>query len=423
MSPAAPEKLTAYHWKLFGFLSVATFFEGYDHIALSQLLPNLREAFGVDEAQAGVMITVINVGTILAYFLVRKADRWGRKRVLTLTIAGYTLFSFLSALAPALWFFALCQLVARIFLIGEWAISMVYAAEEFPAARRGLMIGLIQAFSSFGSVVCAGLVPVLVQAPTGWRTVYLVGTLPLLLLAYARRGLKESRRFEALERAPEEPPLLRIWRTPYRSRMLQLALIWLLTYLCSQTAITFWKDYAVQPPPAAGPHLSEAGVGGYIVGGAVLAMPLVFAVGGLIDWLGRKKTAVFVFVVTAAACVGCYTVRTSALLFLSVVGAIFGASAVLPVLNAFNTELFPTDLRGDAFAWSNNLLGRVGYVLAPTGVGLAAASVGYGPAVAVTATGPVLALILILWWLPETSRRSLEQTAALTPKPRSPKEF
>ena len=47
----------------------------------------------------------------------------------------------------------------------------------------------------------------------------------------------------------------------------------------------------------------------------------------------------------------------------SLVFAIFGASAVLSVLNAYNTELFPTELRGDAFASSNNLLGRIGYVL------------------------------------------------------------
>ncbi|MGE0787595.1 MAG: MFS transporter [Sandaracinaceae bacterium] len=413
MSEPESEKLTPYHWKLFGFLSVATFFEGYDHIALSQLLPNLQDAFGVDKALGGLAVGVINVGTILAYFLVRKADRWGRKRVLTITIAGYTVFSFVSALAPNLWFFAACQLVARIFLIGEWAISMVYAAEEFPSAKRGLMIGLIQAFSSLGSVVCAGLVPILVTAPTGWRTVYFVGTLPLILLAFARRGLKESKRFEVMEQAAEAPSMFRIWRSPYRGRVLQLAAIWLFTYVCAQTAITFWKAYAVADPTEPGPHLTEAEVGGYIVFGAVLAMPLVFGVGFLIDRLGRKVSATLIFLVTAASALGCYTAHHPALLFVSVVGAIFGASAVLPVLNAFNTELFPTNLRGDAFAWSNNLLGRIGYVLAPIAVGAAAEAYGYGPAVSLTAIGPVIALVMILMWLPETTGKSLEETAAM----------
>ncbi len=68
--------LTAYQKKLFVFLSVATFFEGYDFLALSQILPNLRADMGLSEGGAGVMVAVINIGTILAYVLVRKADAW-----------------------------------------------------------------------------------------------------------------------------------------------------------------------------------------------------------------------------------------------------------------------------------------------------------------------------------------------------------
>jgi putative MFS transporter len=99
---------------------------------------------------------------------------------------------------------------------------------------------------------------------------------------------------------------------------------------------------------------------------------------------------------------------------IAVMGAVFGASAVLPVLNAYNAELFPTHLRGDAFAWSNNLLGRIGYVIAPAGVGLAAGTYGWGLPVALTAVGPVLALVLILWLLPETRGKELEETSAMT---------
>jgi putative MFS transporter len=90
-----------------------------------------------------------------------------------------------------------------------------------------------------------------------------------------------------------------------------------------------------------------------------------------------------------------------------------GTSSVLPVLNAFTAELFPTELRGDAFAWANNLLGRVGYVLAPLGVGLAADGLGWGPAVAATAAFPLVALGLILRLLPETGGIELEQASAL----------
>jgi putative MFS transporter len=203
-SSAQPARFTAYQKRLFGFLSVACFFEGYDFFALSQLLPNLRAYFGLTESQGTAMVGVINAGTVLAYVMVGLADRWGRRRVLTATILGYTLFTLLSGLAPSALVFVLFQLLARVFLIGEWATSMVIAAEEYPASRRGLVIGVISAAAGLGSIVCAGLVPVLLKTPLGWRAVYLAGVLPLLLVAYARRGLRETERFKDVCRLTRE---------------------------------------------------------------------------------------------------------------------------------------------------------------------------------------------------------------------------
>ncbi len=90
-------------------------------------------------------------------------------------------------------------------------------------------------------------------------------------------------------------------------------------------------------------------------------------------------------------------------------------SATFAVLNAFTTELFPTERRAEAFAWANNLLGRVGYVLAPALVGALAGRVGWGNAVSATAAFPLVALVLILCVLPETKGRELEETARLPP--------
>lgn len=399
----------AYRRKLLIFLGVATFFEGFDQMALAQLLPEVQRDYRLEEWQTGALVAVVNVGTVLAYLLVRQADRIGRKPLLSITIVGYTITSLLSGLAPDPISFAILQLVSRVFLIAEWVVSTVFAAEEFPASERGFAIGLINAFSSLGAVLCAGVVPILLRAPWGWRTIYFVGTVPLILLAFARRGIRETSRFETTTAADRAPKGLgRIMGTPYRKRVLQLALIWGLTYLCTQTAITFFKSHMVEDL-----HRSEDEVGQIIAAAAVLSMPLVFAVGRLFDRFGRKPVATVVFLSTAVGCVGAYTLTSTAGLFGSAMLAIFGAAAVLPALNAFSTELFPTDLRSDAFAWSNNLLGRIGYVTSPLVVGAVASEVGWGPAVASTAVGPVLALVLIWRWLPETTGRELEETAKL----------
>jgi putative MFS transporter len=402
------EPLSPYQKRLFAFLSVATFFEGYDFMALTQILPNLRASLGLNEAQAGLMVGFINVGAVLAYFLVRKADRWGRRRVLTVTIAGYTLFTFASGLAPNVWAFAGLQMLARIFLLAEWAISSVIAAEEFPAARRGMVIGVISASGSLGSVVCAGVVPLLLRAPWGWRTIYLVSIVPLVLLAFARRSLKETRRFEEQGGVEAGRPLSHILKTPYRRRVLELGAIWFFTYVCTQTSVTYWKEFAV-----AERGFTDGQVGLAITIAALVAMPLVFLSGKVLDVIGRRPGAAIIYGLTATGVFSAYTLHDRWALTFALMLGIFGASAFLPVLNAYTTELFPTDLRADAFAWSNNLVGRIGYVASPAVVGWFAHQVGWGSAVRVTALFPLLALALILWLLPETRARELEETAAL----------
>lgn len=407
---AAPVALTPYHYKLLAFLSVATFFEGYDFIAIAQILPSLRADFNLSRTGAGDMLGVINAGTIAAALLVRRADVWGRRRVLSVTIVGYTVTSLLSAFAPEAVSFTALQFLARIFLIGEWATAMVYAAEEFPADRRGFIIGVIQACSSLGGIVCAGTVPLMLRTPLGWRTVYIAGAIPLVVMAFARQSLRESARFEKsqAERTTPRAPLLALIQGPYRSRVFVVALCWALTYVCGQTAITFWKEFATSER-----GMTDAQVAGALTIAAVGSLPMIFGVGKLLDVAGRRVGATLIFILTSAGVALAYTLHGRWPLTAALVFAIFGVSAVLPVLNAFTAELFPTEMRSDAFAWSNNLLGRLGYVAAPIVVGRVAETTGWGPAVASTAVFPLLALVVILAKLPETQGRELEDTSKL----------
>lgn len=394
-----------YHRRLLVLLSVASFFEGYDFLALSQLLPTLRDHFGLSKGAGGALVTVVNLGTMIAYVLVRAADRWGRKRALSITIAGYTIASLVSGLAPNVYFFAIAQLLARIFLIGEWAIALVIAAEEFPAEKRGSAMGIIQAASSLGAIVCAGVVPLLLELPTGWRTIYFVGAVPLVLVALARRQMRETKRF-ATRADEKERRLTDVFRGPYKRRVLEVALVWALSYVGTQTAVTFWKDFALTER-----NMAEEQAGLAITIAAVGALPLVFLSGRMLDVLGRRKSAAIIFAATSAGTVGAYLLGGRWSLTAALALAIFGTTAVLQVLNTYNAELFPTDMRADAFAWANNLLGRLGYVLAPIVVGFAADHSSWALAVSTTAVFPLLALAVILARFPETRGRELEETA------------
>ncbi len=402
--------MTSYQKRLFVFLSVATFFEGYDFTALGQILPNFRAELGMSPAAGGQLVSIIGIGTVLAYGLVRLADRWGRRRVLTITILGYTTFTFLTGLSVSQYDFAFYQVLARLFLVAEWGLSMVIAAEEFPADRRGFVIGVLQAATTIGSVSCAVVVPLLLETPYGWRSVYFVGVIPLALLAYARRGLRETRRFAEYAEQSGLPkrPLGAILRSPYRARVLQMALIWGLTYACAQSAVIFWKEFAVGER-----GFTDGQVGLAVAVAFVASLPFVFFVGKFIDWTGRRLGAVVIYGICAVFVVLAYQLHNFWLLTACLTAAVFSAVGIFTLLNAYTTELFPTELRADAFAWANNLLGRVGYIAAPAVVGWAASRIGWGNAVSLTSIFVVAALCLILMLLPETSRRELEETSAL----------
>jgi putative MFS transporter len=226
-------------------------------------------------------------------------------------------------------------------------------------------------------------------------------------MAWARRDLRETTRFEQATVEPKRP-IWAILKGPHRRRVLELAAIWFLTYVCTQNAVTFWKDYAIREV-----GLTDKAAGGVVTIAAVASLPLIFGVGKLFDLIGRKRGAVIVYLAVILGVLGAYVFKGAAALTLAMFVAMFGLAAVLTLLNTITTELFPTELRGDAFVWSNNLLGRLGYVLSPVVLGSLARDRGWGPVLRGSVVFPFVALLLLWWWLPETRGRELEQTARI----------
>jgi putative MFS transporter len=256
--------------------------------------------------------------------------------------------------------------------------------------------------------VCAGVVPMLLKTPLGWRSVYLVGVAPLLLMMYARRGLRETQRFteSAQAQSSQSSPLFAIFKGPHKRRVLELGAIWFLSYICTNNAVTFWKEFAM-----AERGLSHEQVSKVVTVAAVVSMPLVFLAGRMLDVIGRKRGAAVIYSATVLGIFGAYSLSGVFPLMICMTVGIFGINAVLTVLNAFMTELFPTSERGNAVAWSNNLIGRIGYVFSPLAIGAVVERHGWGLPLRLSTLFPVIALLLIFLWLPETKARELEETS------------
>ena len=213
----------------------AAFFEGYDSSILALLLPNIQSTFHVSEAVLGVTRIPIELGLFVAFFVARLSDRLGRRPLLLWSVVGYTVFTALTAFSWDIWSFAFFQFASRVFLGAEYAIGVTMIVEEFPAVRRGRALGTLLTFNALGTIAVGVLLGAGLQdGPLEWRAFYLVGLVPLLVLSFFRRRLKETRRFleEKQRRADgqitEKVPFLEPWKPQYRRNLVLVGMVHML---------------------------------------------------------------------------------------------------------------------------------------------------------------------------------------------------
>jgi len=126
------DRLQKSHILLILLVSTASFFEGYDFIILNLVLPYLQKEFSLSLLQAGLAASAIAAGTIVAFFVLRLGDYFGRRAMLMWTVLGYTAATALTAASHSIYGFVAMQFLARVFLVAEWGISTVIIAEELP---------------------------------------------------------------------------------------------------------------------------------------------------------------------------------------------------------------------------------------------------------------------------------------------------
>ncbi|MBK6600571.1 MAG: MFS transporter [Betaproteobacteria bacterium] len=91
--------VTGYQRRLLAAVTASTFFEGFDQAILALAAPYVARDFGLGPDGLGVLLSLIGVGAVLALLITAQADRYGRRRLLLITVAGYGICTGLTALA------------------------------------------------------------------------------------------------------------------------------------------------------------------------------------------------------------------------------------------------------------------------------------------------------------------------------------
>jgi len=238
---------------------------------------------GGSEAQAGWIRAITGLGTVVAFLLASQADRIGRKRLLLITILGYTASAFLTALSPNLAFLTGAQFLAQVFLGAEWAVAITIIVEDFPSGERGKTLGIVTSMNTLGGIFVGLLAFVGLQStPLSWRAFYLVNLVPLALVAIGRRRMLETERYEAVSADPASAHLNHTsvwepWRPAYRRLVLSVGLLTFFRHAAVAAGAFWWAYYAQQEVGMAvslsGLYLAAAGVVGalgFILGGRLM---------------------------------------------------------------------------------------------------------------------------------------------------------
>lgn len=389
------------------------------------LLPSLRELLprsGIAATKGnlgfygGLLFALFLIGWGLAFLWGPIGDKFGRVRTLMLTIAWYSVFTFLSALVTNVWQLAILRFLAGIGIGGEWAMGGTFVAEEWPESRRRAGAGYMHT-GYYAGIFFAAIANYTIGSHYGWRAMFAFGGLPALLLAWIRRGVSEPARWSKQVGVLRTSGLVRPFAALFSPLLRRRTILNSLLMLASISGLWAGTVYV----PAAVTSLAEAAgrssaQAAQLASRATMLVGIATILGCLImPWLaerfGRRGALGFFFalmMVFIALTFGkVFYLGPEALPWFFVCLFFLGlGGANFAVYTLWLPEQYPTECRASAFAFATSFA-RFGGAAITFLVGNAVERYGsLGVPVATTALAFAVGLLLIPWAL-ETRGQAL----------------
>jgi len=394
VSTAGSDAARPFPTRLFAFAFLGWAFDFYDlvlfgfiknHVARDLGLPHHLEPWLL-----GVALSTSGLGGIVGG---RLADRYGKRPILALTIAIYSLGSLVCGLAPNIVVFIAGRALVGLGVGGEWAIGHGMLAEAVAPGRRGRASALLQSGEPVGVALAAVAGFVLVPL-VGWRTVLVASSATALLALFARRSLHlpsepttRPARFRELATPGLPSRLFRGWLLGvFKLGTYWSCYTWLPTFLLTHMGQSTGKSLT---------WVLTAQVGQFLG---------MLSFGRVADRFGRRIAFSSYSLLTAAALAplafAWQTLSATPPLFWGAMLLLGIGSGCTAGFGALLAELFPTELRGLAMGSTYNLA-RTAQLGAPVLVAWAVERAGLAGGLSVPL---VLALLTAswVWTLPET---------------------
>ncbi len=353
-------------------LGLLMLFDSWDSVVIAYILFPIRQQWGLDQLQ-GSFLPFAGfggqfVGAILFGLL---AERHGRLPIIKVLVLVMGVLAIACAFAGSFEQLLVIRAVQGLAIGGALPVTISYINEIAPTATRGRFFGTFQTLMISGFVL-ASLVSYFVvphiDPKLGWRIMFGLGALPLLVLPFMRM-LPESPRWlaarsrvddaaasltrlgagnlpDAAARTPipgnDRIPFAMLFTPEVRNTTIVILLLWFLTSLVSY-GLQIWIPslYTTMfgiPQPKALQYAVVASIG-------VFFLPLILRFS--IDRIGRRPLPLLGTAIGGIALVALIFVDHDATLFivgLALLGQ-FGISISSMVLWPFTAETYPTRVR------------------------------------------------------------------------------
>jgi putative MFS transporter len=372
--------------KIFIIGGLGYMFDAWDVTLNGFLTPLLGTAFHLSTAERGLVATANLIGLAAgAITWGTIADRLGRKRAFGLTLLIFAVFSALGALSPNFGVFLVLRFIAGIGLGGCIPVDYALVSEFSPRAQRGRVLTAMDGWWPIGATLCGLSATLLLPLHGNWRWMLAVMIVPAVLLFWVRRGVPESPIYlakvgrEAEARAVIDDLVLRTGATPepYRippapadrgrgglgAAVQQLRGVWafnpvltgMIWLLFCTVLLVYYAALSWMPSILRAQGMGDvAAFAGTTVMNAVGILGVLTSV-LLVERVGRKwvigvsaplaSLALVVFALVLG-------VPAAAITMIAVFG--FLILMVIPVLYAYVSELYPTQLRASGFGWASS---------------------------------------------------------------------
>ncbi|WP_404332953.1 MFS transporter [Mesobacillus maritimus] len=385
-------RFNRFHLSLIFWCFFIIIIDGYDVVIYGSVVPSLIDEWSISSVTAGAIGSYAAAGTAIgAVIFGLWADKIGRKKVILLCTTLFSVFTPLAGFANDPVTFSIFRVIAGLGLGGVMPNVIALTTEYAPKRMRSAIVSFVFCGYSLGAIAAA-LISKSLLPTMGWKPIFWIASVPLLLLPVIAKAIPESTNFlltngrekqiksilkevdpqlelgkqvhfEKIKSKEKGSPLVKLFE---QKRAMSTIMFWISCFCCFVLiyAMNTWLPKLLLQ---AGYSLSSSLVFVAVMNVGAIVGTIVF--GRLTDKWGFKKVMIPLYVLggVALSAIGLTKNPIFAYALIGIIGA--ASVGVQNISNAFVSQYYPPSMRSTGVG-ATMAFGRVGGIFAPTFVGV-----------------------------------------------------